>query len=127
MSTTVFAFTQRSLPTGDFTIPSTALPAGTLKMEVRLALCTTATPTIWPNPATTLAIAMQVSYDNGASWVGGGGVTGMAGGIQHNFKTGAEIPFGGFVASFPTPPTHVRGTLTVANGPLVTSGSVLVN
>lgn len=126
MSTQVFSFPQQSIPTGEFTLPERAMPESALKLEIRLAFCTTGTPTIWPNAATKLTIKLEVSYDDGATWVGGGGCTGMSGGIQHN-KFGAEITAGGFIVTYPQPPDRVRGTLNVTNGPLVTSGSILVN
>lgn len=120
----LFSFAKRSIPTGTFNIPETAVPANTHSLQFDLGLCTTADPTIWPNVSTTVDIALEVSYDNKATWVGGGGASGIQGGI-HLMKDGVtEQTQGGFIAGFTNSPTHARGTVVVTNGPLVTFGSV---
>lgn len=126
MSTQVFSFAQQSIPTGVFTLPESVMPAGVLKLSIRIARCTTATPTIWPNFSTKLSIALEVSYDNGASWVSGGAAYGMPGGIELD-KAGAEIAVSNMTSGYAQPPDKIRGTLAVTGGPLVTSGSIWVN
>jgi len=65
MATKKFSFPQMSLPTGVTPIPQTSLGVSVKSVTLSLARCTTATPTIWPSAATTLVIALEVSYDGG--------------------------------------------------------------
>lgn len=120
--TQVYSFGATSIPSGTTPIPATSVPASVVSAVVSINRCTTATPTNWPNATTTLDIALEVSYDGGVTWVGGGGVTGMSGGIAHQRDKVTEQPTSDLLLQYPSHPTHIRGSLTVANGPLVTSG-----
>jgi len=123
--TQVFSFPQTSIPTGTFQIPPSDLGAVSFtSLILSLARCTAATPQFWPNAATGLDMALEVSYDGGSTWEPGGAITGATGGIETT-KIG-ENPTASFTFSYPTQPNQVRGTLTVTNGPLVTQGSVSV-
>lgn len=50
----------------------------------------------------------------------------MVGGPQTD-RRGNELLGGGFIATYQQPPTDVRGSLTVTNGPLLTAGTVTVS
>lgn len=121
----VFSFPQTSIPTGEFTIPVTSLPASINTLTVSVARCTTATPTIWPDPATTLMVQTQYSYDGAVTW-DFPDTWGGVGGIFHDPKTNTDIAMTSSQQVFDKgSPTHVKGKLTVTNGPLVTSGSIV--
>lgn len=118
----VFNIPQASYPNGTTTIPKTALPANSTQISLVLNRCTTATPTIWPNSTTTIAVDLQISYDGGASFVAAGGFT-SAGGIVHNLH-GVDLMQSVGRWSLQAGATHVQGTLVIAGGPMLTSGSV---
>jgi hypothetical protein len=122
----VYSFGQVSLPTGVTPIPATAVPASVTSCVVSINRCTTATPLNWPDAATTLDVALELSFDNQATWVGGGSVTGWSGGIAFKRDKVTEQPTSDLALTYVTHPTHVRGTITVTNGPLVTSGGQIV-
>lgn len=96
----------------------TPLGAGVLSLFLKLARCTDADLTIWPNATTTVTINLQVSYDGGVTYKPAITTT----------SAGGKSPFPftrlGFV--FEAPPTHVKGTIVVAGGPLVTSAEIWV-
>ena len=74
--------------------------------------------------AVTVSLSADISFDGGATWIGLGGITRLAG--PNADKDGNAIPYAGFMidAPFQEPPSKVRGTLTISGGSLVTSVSV---
>jgi hypothetical protein len=107
-----------SIDTGPITLPpgTTQLPAASLgpnvtSIDVQFQRCTTATPAVWPLASMVLSVSMEVSYDNRATWVGGGGFAGSPGNIALD-KHGNEIAWGGFRTDV-IGATDVRGSVTV--------------
>ena len=124
MSRIIFQFPTMNIPTGVFTIPETPTPGPELSMTLALARCTTATPLIWPLAITTIDVTMQASYDGGATYFDAGGFTAEGGiAIGHG---GVERTNTYMTLTFDQSPTHYKGTVTVANGPMRTSGVVSV-
>ncbi len=122
--TTVFQLGKTSLPSGATVIPQTAVPANVTSATLTLTRCTTATPDVWASISTTLALALEASYDGGVTFLPGGGMT-AEGGVA--LRRGAESPSTVGIFSYGAPPTHIQGTVTVANGPLVTTVTLAVS
>lgn len=91
----------------------------------KVARCTTASPTIWPDPATTLTVALEISVDGG-EWLNQGGWGAMGGISPDRNGNEAAASFGGG-ALFPGVNRRSRGTITISNGPLRSTMSVLVD
>lgn len=120
---TVFSLGQTSLPEGATVIPKTAVPANATSATLTLGRCTTGAPTLWPNVTTTVSIALEVSYDGGVTFLPGGGFT-ASGGIF--VRRGVESDFTTAIFGYSIHPTHIQGTVTVTNGPMVTTVSIAV-
>lgn len=125
MSQAIVTSQPLNLPSGTQNIPTTALPVEVTSLTISIARCTTATPTVWPDIATTLSLQLEISVDGGENWTPGGGLTAV-GGIALN-KHGVEFPVAQGMWTYPTPPTHMRGTLEVGGGPLVSAWSLAIN
>lgn len=101
------------------------LPQGINGCELRIARCTTATPTLWPNALQRVTIALDCSYDGGATYQIGQFGFSQVGGIFMN-KAGGEVSED--VVRFRCTPqiaTHVRGLVTIAGGPIRTAVTFL--
>jgi hypothetical protein len=118
MSTLTFPLA--NYPTGTTVFGPIALTQGLNGCVIRVARCTTATPTIWPNDTQSFALSLDVSYDGGATYqvnqfafkaVGG---IAVAKGVEQ-----AEIVVRFNVS--PQVPTHIKGSVTIEGGPLRTS------
>ena len=118
MATQFFSSGLVSIPTGSFPIPQITVPQGTTKATISIARNTTVNPTFWPNVSTTIEISIEVSYDNGATFLPGGGGT-SSGGLAA--KNGVERPATIFIFGYSAQPTNIRGQVIVTNGPLVTT------
>jgi hypothetical protein len=105
------------------------VPDAVTRVEYKIARCTTATPTIWPNATTTLTINMEYSLDGGATWWGvGGGVDGATGGIQMDKYGTSERTYEMGFGTIPSGAGRlIRGRVIIAGGPLRTSVGVVVN
>lgn len=108
--TAVFDLPGLALSTTVTPLDPSALPAGTTALEITLARCTDATPTIWPDPTTLVAAALEVSYDNGASYLPGGALT-APGGILLD-AAGNQHPMTRGRFTYSDVITHVRATLS---------------
>lgn len=92
-------------------------------LVVRLARCTTATPTFWPNAVTSVDAQLELSMDGGATWESAGGL-GSVGGINtlrgggESTETVLRCPLRSGNAR------RLRATVTVVNGPLVSQLTV---
>lgn len=60
-------------PAGTRQIPSRNMNNNVIGYGIEIARCTTATPLIWPDPASTIEINVEVSFNGGTTWVSGGG------------------------------------------------------
>ena len=118
MSTLTFPLS--NYPTGTTPFGPITLTQGLNGCEIRIARCTTATPTIWTTVSQRLTISLDVSYDNGAtyqinqfSFIQTGGIRmGRAGEIPEDivrFNVSPQVP------------THVEGFVQIESGPLRTS------
>lgn len=112
-------------PTGTFTSPAYVVPAGTWRIGLEIARCTTADPTIWPNEATTILVHWEGSRDNGQTWEGMGGFGGKGGMVTK--LNGTEAQFTWALGFLPPGVNRFRATVTIENGPLRTYANVIVD
>src|SRR5262245_24525695 len=105
-----------NLATGTHTFGPFTVVGGGL-VNVRLARCTTATPSFWPNVATGVALSVENSPDSGATWLGMAGFT-SNGGILIG-RGGAEVPETTMRCPLPPSATRLRAIIVVTSGPLV--------
>jgi hypothetical protein len=117
----IFTFTNMSFPTGTTNLPQTSIPANTSSITLALARNTAAAPTKWPNATTTIHLALQFSYDGGVTFVPAAPFD-SAGGLQriHNHDVAQSTA----TWTFKVNPTHVKGILVVAGGPLLTTVTI---
>src|SRR4051812_42143110 len=121
------------LPLGNYSGSHSAGPIDVAddvtSVDFSVARCTTATPTIWPNTATTLRVVPQMSIDGGLTWIECGAFTAQ-GGIGLG-KGGVESPFSIGGGSLPAPVNGItrryQVTATITNGPLRSSMTIEVN
>lgn len=67
------------------------LPDGVTRLTARVARCTAATPTVWPDASSTLSIELEASFDGGQTWVSGGAFSAMGGiHVRHDGTQAAE-------------------------------------
>ena len=113
----------RNYKTGE-RVAETTLPAWATQIAVELRRCTAATPLVWPDPLTFVAIDLEDSLDGGAMWTPAGG-WGAYGGI-HVRRDGSQA-----VISRAAWPCRggalLRATVTITNGPCRTSGQLTVS
>ena len=121
MSVELFSFPLMNLPSGVSLIPASAVPAGTKQITLAMQRCTSAAPTVWPNPTTTIQIDVYGSMD-GRTWQHIGAGT-AEGGILID-SAGAEVTETYISFGLVKAPAYVKATATVTNGPLYTSGTV---
>jgi len=96
-------------------------------VDISIARCTTATPTIWPNASTVLTITPEVSVDGGATWIEAGKSV-SAGGIAISGRTGQEVAVSRSGGSLPAGVNRkYRVTVVIAGGPLRSSATVEVD
>lgn len=127
MPTTTTPFPLATYPAGTRNFGPIAVPNGLSGFNVSVQRCTDADPTIWPSAAVTVRLDLQFSYDGGNTWtpIGDNSAGPAQGGIMTNEKTGAQYP--AWVCGWrfkPDEPTHLKGQITVAGGPIRTSLSV---
>jgi hypothetical protein len=116
-----------NVPTGTQEFGPANVPSTVTSFGVRLARCTTATPTFWPNASTTVNASLLLSNDGGATYPrGAGGFTGAGGIIK---VQGVEAPesnmFGGVSAPLGAG-WQIKAVITVTGGPLVSQLTVEV-
>lgn len=112
-----------NVATGSQDLGPVNLPDGLSTLTIRIARCTTPTPTIWPDVATSISVGLFVSVDNGANWIASGSLT-STGGIV--VRLGVESPETVMDVS-PLPVGNgrqVKATVAVQNGPLVSNVTV---
>jgi hypothetical protein len=115
-----------NIATGSQDLGPVTLPNGLTSLKITIKRCTTATPTIWPNAATTIKASLFVSVDGGVNWIASGSLT-SAGGIY--VRNGVEVPNTILeVVPIPTGTSRqIKATITVANGPLVSNVTIEAN
>lgn len=117
----VFSANSIVLPNGISNIPQSAMPANSTTMLLTLGRCTTATPTVWPNTNQSIHVDLQFSYDGAASWQVGGSFDSSGGIVSFH---GHEVTESTGTWIYAVGPTHLRGTVQVTNGPILTSVNV---
>jgi hypothetical protein len=101
-----------------------AIPDAVHSLVFRVARCTSATPTIWPNEATVLACDIEI-FNNGEwrGWAGmrseGGIASGRFGGEAAETTIGGVLPEG--------TGRQLRGTVTITSGPLRSTMVISIN
>lgn len=100
------------------------IPNGSTEVELRIARCTTATPTLWPSAGTTLSAQIECSFDGGANYEPQSSFGASPGGIMP-FR-GGELADNFLVLNGLrlAPSRKIRGKTTVVNGPVVTQLTV---
>jgi hypothetical protein len=111
-------------PNGVHQLPTYDIPDNATEIEVHIARCTAATPTIWPNASTNIDVRPEVSIDGGP-WVAEGRFTGD-GGIYVN-KAGLEVPETFNTIGLPAGVNRkLRASVTITGGPLRTQVDIVV-
>jgi hypothetical protein len=97
-----------------------------ISVDISIARCTTATPTIWPNASTIVDVLPEISVDGGTTWseagraTSNGGISFGKGGVEvANMLAGGSLP--------QTTARKYRVTVTISGGPLRSSASIEVN
>lgn len=107
--------------------PPLVIPDGTKTCDIEVQRCTTLTPTIWPNAATTLETISYVSADGGVTWIQSA-ASKAGGGISFRKDGVTEVDFAPMGGPLPAGTNRLyRCKFIVENGPLRTSGNVIVD
>lgn len=86
----------------------------------RILRCTTKTPDIWNNPDVKIELKAEASFDDGKTWMDGGGI-GAQGGI-HITRGGIEAPYSIYRVNLPDGINRkVRGKIIITGGSAKTS------
>lgn len=108
-----------NIPTGAQEFGPANVPNNGEIFTLRMARCTTATPTFWPDAATTINANIWISFDGGTTWpyilIGfgsNGGIYTLRNGTQlaESVATGFAVRQGG---------RQIKAEIVVTNGPLV--------
>ena len=111
-----------NLASGSRVFGPVAIPDTLTSVTARLARCTTATPTLWPNAATTIEIAVTGTVNGGPSALI---CAAEAPGGIHTLLNGTQAPETLVRAALPVGSNRtVSVTVTVTNGPLVSTVTV---
>lgn len=107
-------------------LPSTQLPSWANSLGVEILRCTSADPTIWPDPATIITLRVELSLDSGNTWPTVLFEGSVSGGIEVHNKTGLEIESLRFDSPLPafgsgSNNRRVRGVMNIENGPCRTT------
>lgn len=109
----------RTYPAGNLPITELGVPTGISLAQLLIDR------TNWTNPAVILTTALELSYDNGVTWVGGGG--GQAPGGVLLDKNGNVRTVTEFRWTWPDPDNplrRIRGTINIAGGNLKTGATL---
>jgi hypothetical protein len=101
-----------------------AIPDSATYISIELARCTSADPTIWPNPSTMVDLTIELSMDGGASVYIRNTEGQIPGGIMPGIGGEATRTR---IALWPIPPgtnRMVRIAASVSGGPIRTSGTI---
>jgi len=116
-------------PTGTHTYGAYNVPDGVSSATLRIARCTTATPTFWPNASTTVDAKAMMSFDNGATFPYQVATISSKGGIVTHPDTGEQVTETGVSVTGVRLGANrkIQATITVTNGPLVTQVTLEVS
>jgi hypothetical protein len=103
-------------------IPVIVLDAACTSLLVSLNR-NTETDASWPDAATTVTLSLAVSYDGGASYLPGGSFSAKGG--RAFGRNGAVLARSAVTFRYSEPITHLKGTISITNGPLVSSGATI--
>lgn len=92
-------------------------------VHVSLVRAVSADPSQWSNPDTLVTVELEVSDGEAYEF---GGAFSASGGI-HTDKSGVEMPTTAVRFTYPRVMRHVKGTITVTNGPLVSTLTLAVD
>jgi len=115
-------------PTGTRDYGPANVADGLTSATLRLARCTSASPTFWPNQSTQVIAQAWISFDGGVTFPYLAVPLAGKGGIVTNPKTGVEVQESG--VRFTGVPLGsgrmIKATVAVTNGPLVSQITVEV-
>jgi len=115
---------QASHPTGTVSFGPIAVPSGLTGFSMSVARCTGVTPTIWPDAASLIQLSLDCSYDGGATYQVRQFAFENPGGVLKD-RSGVDIPRWNVSARVdPLQPTHIKVSMTVVNGPILTSAVI---
>jgi hypothetical protein len=114
-----------TLPVGRQVVGPQPIPGGS-SFVIRLARQTTATPGFWPASVTINELLIESSANGGATWGVSCGGTVIVGGIALT-RGGVEVTESVWRCGFASNATHVRLTLDIGGGPLVSQVTVETN
>jgi len=81
----------------------------------KIARCTTESPDVWDSHDVSITLETEASFDNGETWMNGGGFGGE-GGI-HTTKEGIQLPYSIYRITFPNGNSRkVRGKIVITGG-----------
>ncbi len=96
------------------------------ELVIRLARCTTATPSFWPLATTTVSVSISISTDGGTTWRQAGGFS-SAGGIVHGPGPAApEATESALTCQIPADANRVKADVSVS-ARLITQLTVEIN
>jgi hypothetical protein len=105
-----------------------AVPSNVTSCTVRLARCTSATPTFWPNANTQANADIWLSYDGGTTYpiiligFGASGGIGLINGVEVAESAASGSDPAGAIAG-----RRLKAVITIQNGPLVSQLTVETN
>lgn len=109
--------------TGSHTAGPIDIPDNVVSIDFSIQRCTTATPTIWPNASTILAVVPQISFDGGSTWIECGPST-QSGDIGFD-KNHNEAPFSKGGGAIPAGTNRkFKVVATIIGGPLRSTATV---
>jgi len=116
-----FAVQTKNYQVGVNVIPEQIVPLGVTRAEIALDTAN------WTNPASRLLLALEESYDGGATWMGGGAVD-MQPREDGTFRdrTGAILATATAAFTWRPGATHIRGSFTIVGASIRTGGFVEV-
>ena len=116
-------------PSGSHDYGPFSVPDGATGATLRLARCTTATPTFWPNASTAVDAKVWLSFDGGTTYPTQLIHVTSAGGIIVHPDTGSEVTETGVSVSNVKLGTgrKVKATFNVTNGPWVSQATLEVS
>ena len=150
-ATPLYTFAAVALTTGDTAIPETPVVGFANYLECLLTQVVGPSALWWANSASSVAIALELSYDGAKTWVSGGSSLHQGGsgsklaaatqmgitGIRYTFNPNKISPSSVLnsvqLSPLGTPleqmeylaiPTHLSGTITVTNGPAILAGTI---